>query len=152
MKKNNLLEPDVDLDELATITKNYTGAEIEAVCRSAGQYALFEEEDLKALGKDKPKASSKTPTPGGKKLKEEKVRMADFRAALKEIKPAFGMQEHSLQTALKGGFYDYGNSFNQVYKMCNDFVNSMAKETSNTPLLSLLLEGENGCGKTAIAA
>ena len=43
MKKNNLLAADVDLDVLAEITKNYTGAEIEAVCRSATSFALFSE-------------------------------------------------------------------------------------------------------------
>jgi len=35
MRKHDLLESDVDLDHLASITKNYTGAEIEAVCRGA---------------------------------------------------------------------------------------------------------------------
>lgn len=41
MKKNNLLANDVDLNYLAAQTKNYTGAEIEAVCRSATSFALF---------------------------------------------------------------------------------------------------------------
>ncbi len=41
MKKNNLLAKDVDLNYLASLTKNYTGAEIEAVCRSATSFALF---------------------------------------------------------------------------------------------------------------
>lgn len=41
MSKNNLLHKDVDLDMLAEKTKNYTGAEIESVCRSANSYALF---------------------------------------------------------------------------------------------------------------
>lgn len=41
MKKNNLLANDVDLNFLAAQTKNYTGAEIEAVCRSATSFALF---------------------------------------------------------------------------------------------------------------
>ena len=41
MKKNNLLASDVDLNYLAAHTKNYTGAEIEAVCRSATSFALF---------------------------------------------------------------------------------------------------------------
>ena len=43
MRKNNLLSKDVDLDKLAIETKNYTGAEIEAVCRSATSFALFDE-------------------------------------------------------------------------------------------------------------
>jgi vesicle-fusing ATPase len=41
MKKNNLLAKDVDLKKLASLTNNYTGAEIEAVCRSASSFALF---------------------------------------------------------------------------------------------------------------
>ena len=43
MKKNGLLAEDVDINHLATITKNYTGAEIEAVCRSATSFALFKD-------------------------------------------------------------------------------------------------------------
>jgi vesicle-fusing ATPase len=46
MKKNNLLAKDVDLKKLASITNNYTGAEIEAVCRSASSFALFKQEEL----------------------------------------------------------------------------------------------------------
>lgn len=36
-------------------------------------------------------------------------------------------------------------------KNCSDFVNEI-KNTTSTPLLSILLEGKNGCGKTALAA
>ena len=41
MRENNLIDESVDLENLAKRTKNYTGAEIEAVCRSATSYALF---------------------------------------------------------------------------------------------------------------
>jgi len=41
MRKNDLLAEDVELNKLAEVTKNYTGAEIEAVCRSATSFALF---------------------------------------------------------------------------------------------------------------
>lgn len=40
LKKNNALEKDVDLSELAAVTKNYTGAEIEAVVKSASSFAF----------------------------------------------------------------------------------------------------------------
>ena len=43
MRKNNLLDSGVDLNSLAEQTKNYTGAEIEAVCRSATSFALYKE-------------------------------------------------------------------------------------------------------------
>ena len=45
MKQNGLLANDVDLNELALVTKNYTGAEIEAVCGSARSFALFGHEE-----------------------------------------------------------------------------------------------------------
>ena len=52
---NKLLGEDVNLQTLASMTKNYTGAEIEAVCRSARQFALFSEDTLKELEGKGPK-------------------------------------------------------------------------------------------------
>jgi len=49
MRKNDLLMPDVDITKLASMTKNYTGAEIEAVCRSANSFALFKEDVIKGI-------------------------------------------------------------------------------------------------------
>lgn len=45
MAKNGLIADDVDLVDLAKRTKNYTGAEIEAVCRGATSFALFKDID-----------------------------------------------------------------------------------------------------------
>jgi vesicle-fusing ATPase len=50
MKTNGLLADDVDFDHLSFVTKNYTGAEIEAVCRSATSFALFKDLDLSMIG------------------------------------------------------------------------------------------------------
>ena len=88
MAKNDLLGADVDLAKLAAATKNYTGAEIEAVCRSARQFALFSEDTLKELeGKQQKKQ---------KLTVDSKVCMSDFLQALDEVKPAFGMDNKSL--------------------------------------------------------
>ena len=46
MRKNNLLDDTIDFERLAKVTKNYTGAEIEAVCRSATSFALFKDLDF----------------------------------------------------------------------------------------------------------
>lgn len=43
MRENDKLADDVDIDHCSKVTKNYTGAEIEAVCRSATTFALFAE-------------------------------------------------------------------------------------------------------------
>ena len=40
MRESGRLEADVDLEVLADLTVNYTGAEIEAVCRSAASFVL----------------------------------------------------------------------------------------------------------------
>lgn len=40
MRENKVMGVDVNLEELAKITKNYTGAEIEAVVKSATTWAI----------------------------------------------------------------------------------------------------------------
>jgi len=51
MRDNNLIDKDVHIEKLAKLTKNYTGAEIQAVCRAANQFALFSDETLQNLEK-----------------------------------------------------------------------------------------------------
>jgi vesicle-fusing ATPase len=105
MKKNGLLANDVDLEELARCTKNYTGAEIAAVCGSARNYALFGREEQKDLAK----AIKEQQT--SNKFVERMVSMIDFRLSLDEIKPAFGIDDKSLENHLRGGIYNHGSEF-----------------------------------------
>jgi SpoVK/Ycf46/Vps4 family AAA+-type ATPase len=46
MRRNNLIDDNVDSEKLARLRKNYTGVEIEAVCRSANSYVQFKNIDL----------------------------------------------------------------------------------------------------------
>ena len=78
--------------------------------------------------------------------------MQDFRLSLDEIKPAFGVDDKSLENSFRGGIYNHGSDFQYVYELCNDFVTSIQNSSSANPSLSILLSGENGCGKTALAA
>jgi vesicle-fusing ATPase len=158
MKKNDLLEDDVDLDKLSARTKNYTGAEIEAVCRGATQFALFKDIDMSVLNKREevkaPKAAQSkkvTNGPTSDQLVEKKVSMADFLQALEENKPAFGVDNENLSNCVRGGIFEYGGQFNEIYKTGMNFVNEIKNSEKNT-LLSILLEGKNGSGKTALAA
>ncbi len=71
------LEKDVDLEDIASLTENYTGAEIENVCREAGMNAIRsnrdavkEEDFLKALNEVKP-AVPKEISERIKRFKEE---------------------------------------------------------------------------------
>lgn len=91
---------------------------------------------------------------GSKKDKSflgRKVNNADFVRALKEIPPAFGMDSGNLESRVRGGLYNYGPAFSDLYDKCKSFVAEI-KHSKNTQLLSMLLEGERGCGKTALAA
>jgi vesicle-fusing ATPase len=78
--------------------------------------------------------------------------MKDFLLALEEVKPSFGVDDKSLENSFRGGIYNHGSSFAHVYSLCQDFVQSVKKSSSANPLLSILLEGDNGSGKTALAA
>lgn len=40
MRVNNVIGADVDLSQIAKLTKNYTGAELEAVVKSASSWAF----------------------------------------------------------------------------------------------------------------
>jgi len=50
MAKNNLLASDIEYEKLASLTKNYTGSEIEAVCTSVKNFVLKEDADAQLLG------------------------------------------------------------------------------------------------------
>jgi len=77
--------------------------------------------------------------------------MADFEHALEEIKPAFGMDNSGLENKLVGGIHEYGARFTDLYSKCSDFINEV-RNSQNTQILTLLLDGAQRSGKTAIAA
>jgi len=89
--------------------------------------------------------------PSTDQLVEKKVSMADFLQALEENKPAFGADNENLSNCVRGGIFEYGGQFNEIYKTGTNFVNEIKNSQKNT-LLSILLEGKNGSGKTALAA
>ena len=78
MKENSFLAPDVNLQELAAQTRNYTGAELEVVVRRAVSYALTRRLSLGDLTKPV-------------EHKNIMVTMFDFLRALEEVAPAFGV-------------------------------------------------------------
>ncbi len=61
------------------------------------------------------------------------------------------MDNDNLTNCVRGGIYTYGEAFNELYRTGMNFMNEI-KNSKTTPLLSLLLEGKNGSGKTALAA
>lgn len=49
MKENGLLGDNVNIEELAHLSKNFSGAEIEGLVKSAASFALFEGTSMSAI-------------------------------------------------------------------------------------------------------
>jgi vesicle-fusing ATPase len=136
--ENSFMAPDVDLATLAARTSNFSGAELEGLMKSAVSFALSRQVDATDLGKA---------------IDEEniKVAMADFERALQEVQPAFGASTGTLERCRLNGFIPTGPRFEHLRKTAMLLVEQV-RVSEKTPLLTLLLEGVSGAGKTALAA
>jgi vesicle-fusing ATPase len=139
MKENNVMAADVDLDELATLTKNFSGAEIGGLVKSASSFAF--------------NRHVKVGTVAGvaDDINTMKVNMDDFMKALDEVKPAFGVSEEELENAKDRGILEYSEDIPRILKDGSSFV-AQIRNSPTTSLLSVLLYGPPGSGKTALAA
>lgn len=138
MRTNNYLSDDVDIANLAERTKNFTGAEIEGLVKSATSFALEREVDINNLNKTLD-------------TKNMKVTMADFDRALMEVQPAFGLEKDELELLYSNGMVP----FSEEWKAMQDKLAAMINQvhtSDKTPLLTVCLNGPAGCGKTALAA
>ncbi|KAF8821939.1 putative N-ethylmaleimide-sensitive fusion protein, partial [Cardiosporidium cionae] len=138
MRNAKRLDPEVQITELAVRTKNYSGAEIEGLVRSAASYAFQRKIDFQNISK---------PTD----VDSIRVEMPDFENALDEVKPAYGAEEDEFDKCLQNGIIRYGEAFNHLLLTSSSLTRQL-EEGENTRILSILLHGPTGCGKTAIAA
>ncbi|KAK1308025.1 Vesicle-fusing ATPase [Acorus calamus] len=138
MKESSFLAADVNLQILAARTKNYSGAELEGVVKSAVSFALNRQISLDDLTKP---------------LDEEsiKVTMDDFLNALHEIVPAFGASTDNLERCRLNGIVDCGERHKHIFQRAMLLVEQV-KVSKGSPLVTCLLEGPSGSGKTAMAA
>ncbi|GMH39838.1 hypothetical protein BSKO_07742 [Bryopsis sp. KO-2023] len=138
MSKNSFLDKTVDLIKLAEVTRNFSGAEIEGLVASAVSFGLNRHLDISDLNKP---------------IDDEnvKVEMTDFSEALEEVKPAFGAQTDTLESHRMHGIISYGAMFDHLLHTCQRLIDQV-RNSEKTPLLTCLLEGPCGAGKTALAA
>lgn len=80
-----------------------------------------------------------------------KVNRQDFLNALEEVRPAFGVSEEELEQAVQGGIICYSQNINSILAEGRLFVEQVRK-SERTPLVSVLMHGPPGSGKTALAA
>lgn len=138
MREKKYLAAEVSLPELATRTKNMSGAEIEGLVRSATSFALNRKVNVKNL-------ASNTD------LSNIVVGNEDFEYALEEVKPAFGQHTDDFADRVRYGITEYSAEFTRTLQTCRDLVEQV-KTSENTRTLSVLLEGPRGSGKTALAS
>lgn len=140
MKESNRVNPDVlaRMEEIADKTKNYSGAELEGLVKAATSYALTRCVDVNDL--------SKAPDAKNLMLKYE-----DFDLALADVEPKFGAKSQELKALYRNGFVPYGESFDFLMSTLDRLVEQV-RNSEKTPLMSVLLQGPPGCGKSAVAA
>lgn len=139
MEGHNYLDSGIDLRKIAKLSKNYTGAEITAVVKSAVSFALErkvhsekkEDEVVNVVGDN-----------------NIKVYMNDFIQALDEVKPSFGINELDFYKFEKT-FYETP-TFTQAIE-CGKSLVSKLKKTNLYNTSSLLFHGSSGVGKTTLA-
>ncbi|KAG5546233.1 hypothetical protein RHGRI_018423 [Rhododendron griersonianum] len=130
MKENSFLAPDVNLHELAARTKNYSGAELEGVAKSAVSYALNRQLSMDDLTKPVDEESIK-------------VTMDDFLNALYEVRPAFGASTDDLERCRLNGMVDCGARHDHIYKRTM-LLAEQVRVSRGSPLVTCLLEGPSG--------
>lgn len=141
MREYGKLEADVDLKELASLTKNFSGAELEGLVRAAQSSAM--NRPIKASNKVQLDIDA---------VEKLKISRADFMQALaNDIKPAFGVSAEDFELYIRNGVLIWSQLVKDVLEEGQLRINQTIK-SEMTPLVTILLEGKPNSGKTALAA
>ncbi|XP_006456762.1 hypothetical protein AGABI2DRAFT_188589 [Agaricus bisporus var. bisporus H97] len=139
MRTNRVMDDDVDLNLLAGLTKNFSGAEIGGLIKSATSFAFnrhVKVGTMAGLSDD---------------VENLKVNMQDFMSALSEVHPAFGVSEDELDQVVQNGIIHFDKVVDDLLRSGRLLVEQV-RVSQRTPLVSVLLHGPPGSGKTALAA
>lgn len=164
MRNNNVIENDVNVEELAKLTKNFSGAEINGKCYkvlklfSLPFQVLGASTNTSFVGMVKAASSFAfsrhikvgTMASINSDVENMKVNRQDFLSALDEVKPLFGAAEEELGQRVLGGIIHFSPFINDILEEARLYINQVRKGSS--PVLSVALHGPPGSGKTALAA
>ncbi|KAH7137654.1 P-loop containing nucleoside triphosphate hydrolase protein [Dactylonectria macrodidyma] len=139
MRENGLLDPDVDVAELAGLTKNFSGAELSGLVKAAASFAFSRHTEVGQLAAVKQDVANM------------RINRSDFMNALTEVRPAYGVSEADLEDAVRLGITPYDPHINLTVQEMMRVV-GMIKEDPNKFSTSVLFHGPRASGKTALAA
>ncbi|KAB7498877.1 Vesicle-fusing ATPase 1 [Armadillidium nasatum] len=140
MREHNKLDADVDLAELASLTKNFSGAELEGLVKAASSSALKRYIHLGKKIEVDPNAIDKI-----------KITRSDFIYSLEnDVKPALGSSDEVLEKFIERGIINWGATKELLEKGMMFVKQARSPETSNR--LCLLIEGAPTAGTSALAA
>ena len=139
MRNNDVLDSDVNVEELAKLTKNFSGAELSGLVKAASSFAFSRHIKVGTMAAINPD------------VENMKVGRNDFMSALEEVKPLFGVAEEELEKRLLHGVMHFSPFIKDILEEGRLYINQVRKPDS-TPILSVALHGPPGSGKTALAA
>lgn len=129
MSKKNYLN-NVNLDEIANLTTNYTGAELESVVKTAVSYSIAREIN--------PNEIKKTVNPV--------VTHDDFLKAVEEVKPMFGTKSTEIDIITNTKLEFLTEEIKNIYQETLENIKKIKQGNKYT----MLIIGNHGCGKTKI--
>ena len=128
MRENNLIDRDVDFGELAALTKNFSGAEINGLVKSATSFAFNRHVKVGTMAGVAPD------------VEKLRVQRSDFITALEEVKPAFGVNDEELQQCVQNKIIPFAPHIERILSDGQLFVDQV-RSSQRTPLVSVLLHG-----------
>ncbi|OKL64293.1 Vesicular-fusion protein sec18 [Talaromyces atroroseus] len=138
MTKNGVIDQDVDLNTLAGLTKNFSGAEINGLVKAATSFAFNRHIRVDAMAQISDDAA------------QMKIKNEDFMNALNEVRPAFGADDEELGEAIAYGILHFSPTIKNILDNGHVFVENVRK-LDRLRRMCVLLYGPNASGKTAIA-
>ncbi|KAK2948910.1 putative Vesicle-fusing ATPase [Blattamonas nauphoetae] len=172
IRDGNYMSPDVDLADIARRAKNYSGAELEGVVKSALSRAIDRKvsaQHANTILGDVSRNDQPTPQSENRIV----VLPSDFLSALDEVHPQFGTVESDLHLFMQSGIVRYGPEFDSIASRILSLLRpdvkgriDMNQWVQRVPPIagdrqswstgswtrSLLLAGQKGTGSTALAA